>query len=113
MVGATVETEVPDPGGGDLGCLRGRRTLGGLDRHPGTGRPAAGGGGPRVAHWQARRGGSEQVDATVHVVVKDARLGTADTPRSRLAGQTKGHVQQAGELPQAWRPHERLVTNPC
>ena len=54
----------------------------------------------------------EQADASVHVIVKDARLQTADTPRSRLAGQIKSHVQQADEALVVQRPTERLGDQP-
>ncbi len=54
----------------------------------------------------------EAPDATVHLLVKDARLQTADTPASRLAGQLKGHVEQAGERLDVWHPDQKLSDQP-
>ena len=54
----------------------------------------------------------EAPDATVHLIVKDTRLQAADTPASRLAGQLKGHVEQADERLDVWHPDEKLSDQP-
>jgi len=51
----------------------------------------------------------EQADATLHVIVKDTRLQTGDTPQSRLAGQIKSHVQQADERLEVGKPDQALT----
>ncbi len=48
-------------------------------------------------------------DTSVYLIVKDARLLSADTPASRLAGQIKTYAQTAGDQLAIGRPKESLA----